>query len=364
MITFTKKKDTKTGFTVKCKECQNGKFTKKEIIPEGMQKCKKCEKILDLSPVYFPTDKTCVKGFRGVCKICSGSLKYGYNGVSKKWTDEEKEIMREFYPVSTYEEMKKLLPHRTKKSMQDCASGMKIKKNEIGRKKQFKKQSEYLKKHSCWIGRKLTEEEKLKLSKQMKQRWIDKPDEMLEYARYERTDEQKRSISEKAKNRGGWKGNNNPRHKNPLHGSKNGNWKGGITDVCFWLRNQIDQWKEESMVAANYQCDITGRNFDEIHHLQSFKDIYEETVETTGYKSKDISKFNDEELEQFRKDFMEVHNKYGLGICLLEGVHKLFHDTYGYKSSKPEHYYEFKERIKNGEFKEELEVILKNTNKK
>lgn len=336
-----------------------------EIISEDIQKCSKCNKYLPLTREYYFRENKSKRGYRRSCKICDGDAKE-YGIKPKLWSESEVELLKEIYcDLPTSEIIDRgFFKGKTMNQINSKAGDIGLKKSEKAKAKRWAAHSEYMKKNCAWIGKKLTEEEKLKLSEKMKQRWIDKPDEMLEYARYERTEWHKQRISEANKAHGYWKGDNNPRHKNPLHGSKNGNWKGGITDVYFWLRNQIDQWKEDSMIAANYQCDITGRNFDEIHHLQSFKDIYEETVETTGYKGKDISKFNDEELEQFRKDFMEVHNKYGLGICLLEGVHKLFHDTYGYKSSKPEHYYEFKERIKNGEFQEELEVILKNTNKK
>ncbi len=362
---FYKKKDTKTGFTVKCKECQGGRFNTKEIIPEGMQKCKKCNKVLELTAYYFPKDKTCKTGYRGVCKECNNKYSgYGDAKPSVRWTKEENEIMIKYYPTSTYEEMKKLLPNRTKKAMNDHAGTLGIKKNEEGRRKQYKKQSEYLKENSKFIGRVVSDEERARLSQAMKQRWIDDRETMLVNAQYERTEEQKKSISEKAKARGSWKGENNPRHKNPLYGSQNGNYKGGITDVYLWVRNQLDDWKQESMIAANYQCDITGRNFDEIHHLQPFKDIFEEAMEIAGHEGEDISKFNDDELEEFRKVVMEVHDKYGLGICLLKGVHKLFHDTYGYKNTTPEQYFEFKERINDGEFKEEMNEILRTTNKK
>jgi len=147
--------------------------------------------------------------------------------------------------------------------------------------------------------------------------------------------------------KGKWSGNKNPRFASPLVGKDNPNWRGGVTALYFELRSEIKEWQLESMKNCNYKCVISGKEFDNIHHLYPFKNIVNEVFETLN-------------LEQLPKvlDYSEVefdNINYGLGVCLSKPIHKLFHDTYGYTNNTPEQFYEFKSRYNNFEFNELLE---------
>lgn len=355
---FFKKNYNKDGFNNKCKECEGYKFTKYNEIQESEMCCKRCERILPYTSEYFPTDKTTKTGLRNVCYECNGSKFGKRKPVSKRWTDNEDTLLKEVYSDNLNEDILHLFPNRTEKAIIDRARLLGVTKSDVAKQKRYKKQSAFMKENSSWINRVVSEDERKKLSEKMKNKWITDREIMLENARYERTDEIRKMISDKAKDRGSWKGENNPRHINPLVGSDNGNWKGGITPLLFWLRNQLGDWKQESMKFHNYTCVLSNKNFDEIHHLTSFKEIINITLTELDFsKTKTLEEYSDDELEILRNKVIEINDSFGLGVCLTKDVHKLFHDLYGYGDNSPEQFEEFSNRYRNGEFNELLNKV-------
>lgn len=138
-------------------------------------------------------------------------------------------------------------------------------------------------------------------------------------------------------------------------GDTHPNWKGGITSLSEYLRKGIVQWKKDSMYDSNYRCVISNRDFDVIHHLNSFSKIVNESLENMNLELKEkISDYNEEELISIKDECEKLHLKYGLGVCLSNEVHNLFHKEYGRTDNTPEQFEEFKERYENGEFDELL----------
>lgn len=94
----------------------------KDLFYEGTRKCKKCGRELPNNKLYFSIDLACVDGLRNVCRECSdkekGFLDPDYT-TRKKWTDEEGEILRQYYQSFTGEELHDLfLPNRTVRSIE------------------------------------------------------------------------------------------------------------------------------------------------------------------------------------------------------------------------------------------------------
>jgi hypothetical protein len=142
-------------------------------------------------------------------------------------------------------------------------------------------------------------------------------------------------------------------------GENHHNWKGGISLLQNYLHTKILQWKKDSMKNCNFKCVITGERFDDIHHLYSFNQILNETMNYLSLDIRDeINKYTEEELKLIEQKCLELHNYYGLGICLTNEIHMLFHKEYGYGNNNPEQFQEFIIRFNNNEFIMDKEVIF------
>jgi 5-methylcytosine-specific restriction endonuclease McrA len=269
---FFKKKDTKDGLTNKCKECMGKQFTNKltKIPKLGYKFCIKCDKELKSTASYFPVDKTCKDGLRNVCRKCGKEGLYMDDDYTPKhiWTDEENDKFKELYPNYTNKELIEIhYPKLTEKDLWDRAYRLGIVKSEETTERRYKLHSEKMYGvDSPLYGIKRSEETKQKLSlakKGVKSYWLGK----------KRSLDQKLYLSKLKRESGQWKGENNPRHKDPLNGERNGNWQGGITSWNAKIRNSNEylEWKVSVFKRDNYTCQCCGskRNL-EAHHIENF----------------------------------------------------------------------------------------------
>lgn len=127
-------------------------------------------------------------------------------------------------------------------------------------------------------------------------------------------------------------------------GENNYNWKGGISPLHEYLRYKITKWKIDSFKKYNYKCDITKINNSLIvHHLYNFSDILKETMDSLNIPIYNrINQYTNKELKIIEDKCLELHYKYGLGVCLCKEEHKLFHKLYGDKNNTKEEYENFK----------------------
>lgn len=122
-------------------------------------------------------------------------------------------------------------------------------------------------------------------------------------------------------------------------------WKGGITPLYIYLRNTISPWKRDSFKKYNYRCAITGTNKHlTIHHLYNFSDILEEVLKKTKLPLyQEIGKYTNKELRLLEDTCLQLHYKYGLGICLTRKIHEEFHSLYGRSNNTREQFEEFRQ---------------------
>lgn len=133
-------------------------------------------------------------------------------------------------------------------------------------------------------------------------------------------------------------------------GMNNGNWNGGTTSLNHYLRHAIKPWIKDSLENSNYRCDISNYNGSlVVHHLnKNFKEIVEETLYITKLDIRqEIREYTQDELNILSKICLDLHYKYGLGVCIRKEYHSKFHCVYGVKNNTLEQYYEFKEKILN-----------------
>ncbi len=134
-------------------------------------------------------------------------------------------------------------------------------------------------------------------------------------------------------------------------GENNYNWKGGISKLKSYLSHIIIPWKKDSMKNCNYKCILTGKRFDDIHHLYGFNSILDETLNSLNLEYKDIiNEYLEDHLKQISDKFLELHYKYPLGVCLTKEIHMLFHSIYKYGRNTPQQFTEFQQRYNDGEF--------------
>lgn len=120
-------------------------------------------------------------------------------------------------------------------------------------------------------------------------------------------------------------------------------WANGLTPIYSYLRKCINEWKIDSFKKYNYRCYLSGlKNNLVIHHLYSFSQIVMETFNQTNIEIKSIiNDYTVEELELIKNVCLDLHYKYGLGVCLSSQIHQEFHNMYGYKCNTKEQFNEF-----------------------
>jgi len=273
--------------------------------------CKQCGRYLPLDFLYFPRDNTCEDKLRNICKECKGES--FVISDAHYWTQEETEIFIKEYPKYTNKEfINKFFSYLTTKQLHDKAYSLKIYK--------------------------LPDVKRRSLIESFTDNW-------------------RKSISISRIKRGVAKGKNNPMFGSKRIGSLNPNYKGGISALYQELRRNLKQWKIDSIENGNYQCFLTKKRFDDIHHLYSFDNIVKDTLNETGLPLyEDISFYSNEEIKLLVNKCLEIHYRHPLGVCLEEKYHSKFHEEFGYGGNTEEQFYEFLNNYYNGKYKDLEEV--------
>ena len=345
-----------------CKECKKiigkekrdairKKNSNLDLFYEGNRHCIRCDRDLPNNKLYFCVDLACVDGLRNVCRECNenfGNFLSPDFVPSEKWTDEDLKLLKDIYHDYTNEELvKKFFPNRSKHALDTQAfkHGFAWKSEET----YIRSKKQMAEKVALQLqGRRKSDELRKKIS-DSKKKYYETHDAWAKGKHFSK--EHCENISKSKKAIGKWKGESNPRHLNPLNGSNNPNWQGGITPFYQELRSDTKDWFNESMEFCNYNCVISGLNFDNVHHTTAFKDIVDETFELVDIdKRSTVSDYTEEEFDNLTDVLKYLHSEYGYGACLTTEVHQLFHDTYGYKNFSPFDFLDFAYRIDIGEF--------------
>lgn len=116
----------------------------------------------------------------------------------------------------------------------------------------------------------------------------------------------------------------------------------GYRSLAEFLRIKTEHWRKESMAWCNYKCVITGKNFDEVHHLYGVNMIMKEIIEALDVPPNiDPNNYPQDELQEILDMFDKKQSEHGLGVCLSKEMHTLFHFEYGYGDNTPEQFKEF-----------------------
>lgn len=315
-----------------------------------------------------------------------------YKKKRKDWTSHEEEIIREYYPGSSKDEILSLLPGRKWESINTYASQLGVKRDtffwELDEIKYLQENygvqplqslvEHYGGKFSK--GAIKTKAQKLGLTKSTA--WSDQENEIFieNYSLCSPSEMQqllpRRSIvaiKNKAASLGIKSGANqsytesdiefirnnylrmddsqialcigrskfsvkNKRHEldlhRPTHSLEN--------SVSEYIRAHNYKWKNESMKKANFRCVITGDIATDVHHRYSFNLILKEVMERCDLSAySKCSELSPILLQKILNDFYAEQNKHGMGICLRKDMHKEFHLKYGFGNNTPDQWENF-----------------------
>lgn len=276
-----------------------------------------------------------------------------------KWTEENTKFLIEHYADYTNNELIDMYFHGLKrKELTNKAWKLGLKKNELALEKINKIRAE--KASEIHKGKIVSEETRKKMSKIKKKQYREGIIIHHWVGRIVSEEEKERS---RQRVKGRWSGDKNPRHINPLFGSDNGRWNGGITNLSQALRENIYDWKQDSMKMCDYKCLFTMCNFDNIHHLYPFNFMIKETLEELNLDSKEnLGDYSLEEQELIKEIINRKHKEHGLGVCLCNEIHKLYHDNYGYIEFDVDSFKQFTKEYFEGKYDDLLEDKFKSIN--
>lgn len=114
-------------------------------------------------------------------------------------------------------------------------------------------------------------------------------------------------------------------------GENNNCWRGGISTLSNYIRNNIEKWVKDSFSFYKGKCVITGEtNNLELHHLYPFNKILRETLKELNLDIlKTIGEYSSNELNNIIELCLKKHYEYGYGIPLKKELHIKFHKNYG-----------------------------------
>lgn len=124
------------------------------------------------------------------------------------------------------------------------------------------------------------------------------------------------------------------------------------TSLSKYLRGQNQKWKKDSMKNCDYKCVLTGSKNFEIHHLYGVSNMIEDIfVQNNIMYKENLSDYTDEELSFILDKFLEIQSSYPLGECIDKKLHILFHSLYGQYYNTQEQWNRFKNDYLKGVYK-------------
>lgn len=116
-----------------------------------------------------------------------------------------------------------------------------------------------------------------------------------------------------------------------------------------YIRCRLVPWRDKVRESNGYTCALTGvKSNIVVHHIRGFNLLFCEVINNLNFPVyDDISKYNQNQLDEFFSEFMDIQENYNSYICINEDVHKMFHKEYGYGGNTEEQWNEFVNKYYN-----------------
>lgn len=137
--------------------------------------------------------------------------------------------------------------------------------------------------------------------------------------------------------------------------AENAVWTKTGAEINDYLRkaNEMANWRCKWLETTNGKCAVCNKKRKgkiHVHHSIPHHQIRDEVLLKLNLPFKKyVNEYSEDELKLILSLYLELHKEI-VGIPMLKGVHKLFHNLYGINANY-EDYLKFKERWNNGEFK-------------
>lgn len=117
-------------------------------------------------------------------------------------------------------------------------------------------------------------------------------------------------------------------------------------NLVYYMRQRLKTWRDSVREQCDYVCAITGQRSNvRVHHIRGFNLLFDETIDSLEFPIyEDMSKYSQEQLDEFVNTFLDIQESYGQYICIKEEVHKEFHKLYGYGNNTKEQWDDFIEK--------------------
>lgn len=230
--------------------------------------------------------------------------------AKQKWSEEEIKIIKDNYSIHDIDYMQTLLPSRSKNAIILMANKLGV--------------LSFNKMNIAW-----TKEEE----QYIRDNWELEPDKIMSI----KLNRAQRSVQ--------WKRLELELYRRDMNSNT-------YTTLSKYLRGQNQKWKKDSMKNCDYKCVLTGSKNFEIHHLYGVSNMIEDIfVQNNIMYKENLSDYTDEELSFILDKFLEIQSSYPLGECIDKKLHILFHSLYGQYYNTPEQWNRFKDDYLKGVYK-------------
>lgn len=221
---------------------------------------------------------------------------------SRLWSEEDKEIVRKYYPTCSYEELQAMLPHKTESSIRGVA-------HQLGLKSYFYLSSVYTDEEDEFLRANY----KIKTNEELADMLGRTPSAIGQRLLKIGLKRESESLSQK--------------------------YRG----ISRYLRGRIQPLINDLKSAPDAHCALSGNKKQLVfHHIRGFSLLVNEAMQNINFPEyENFTDYSDEELIALSDEFLKLHEQYSSYVLITKNIHMRFHKLYGYGCNTEAQWEEF-----------------------